>query len=610
MASGIFNYGLLWGEWHIGELIGRGSYGEVYKIYKEEGGKRIEAAVKYISIPKVGEQKNYRHYTHEELVTLYNKRAERFSIEISSMLKMRNSLNVVRYEDHLKEPKKNQPGWDILIRMELLTSLEDFLAENSFSRKDVAKLGIDICSAISCCQANKIIHRDIKIENMFVDPIGNFKLGDFGVAKEGSGTATGTITGTEDYMAPEISAEHKYNETVDIYALGVALYQLLNNRRKPFIDADSVPDQDAEAEAHLRRIKGEDFPRPKYADQEFARIILKACAFDRHKRYSSPDEMAFDLKNLLDTLSDEPILKPRDKKVVFEGDTESELEERVGTQSDFDDETPNGGTVSEVVESNTKKKKSLVPLILTIAIVFTIGIGYYAYEFLGIKDSEPVSSMVDTIEGIPDEISLVIGDTYELEFTVYPQDAEDSVSFESDDSDVADIDDGVITAYEAGHTTIYVYADDDEYASITVNVEEEKVPVTDIVGIASTAELTVGSGTTINARVRPSNATYREIEYTSSDESIATVDSDGVVTAVGAGQVIITARVDDVEKQMTLTVKAKQTYTQKNDYNPPAVTPTSPGDDNTQSQDDSGSDNNSGGGLDVEISPGVEYKYY
>lgn len=74
----------------------------------------------------------------------------------------------------------------------------------------------------------------------------------FGVSREGKGTATGTITGTADYMAPEISKDHKYNSTVDIYALGIAMYQLLNNRRNPFIDADNVPTSDVNADAQLK----------------------------------------------------------------------------------------------------------------------------------------------------------------------------------------------------------------------------------------------------------------------------------------------------------------------------------------------------------------------
>ena len=240
MTDGIFRYSPLWGEWEIDNLIGRGSYGEVYKIHKTDGNETIEAAAKYISIPKADDWKEYRSYTEEEQESIFQDRADRFMIEISSMLKLKGSENVVHYENHILEPKRDTPGWDIIIRMELLKTLEDYLDEHDFSKKDVIRLGIDIAGAIADCQKEQIIHRDIKIENIFIDAVGHYKLGDFGVSTVKMGTATGTRTGTEDYMAPEITRENRYNNTVDIYSLGIVLYRLLNNRRKPFVAADML----------------------------------------------------------------------------------------------------------------------------------------------------------------------------------------------------------------------------------------------------------------------------------------------------------------------------------------------------------------------------------
>lgn len=626
MESGIFKHEPLWGEWYIDELIGKGSYGEVYKIHKDVEGVRIEAAAKYISIPKTEDKKSYRQYTNKELVTLFDKRADKFSVEISSMLKLRDSLNVVRYEDHIKEHKDNKIGWDIIIRMELLTSLEDYLDDNDFSSKDVAKLGIDICSAIECCQANDIIHRDIKIENIFIDPIGNYKLGDFGVSKVGSGTATGTVTGTEDYMAPEISQEHKYNKTVDIYALGIAMYQLLNNRRKPFIDADSVPGQDTEDLAHRKRIKGEKMPSPKYATDELSRIVLKACAFDRYDRYSSSSEMANDLKSILGTLTDDAVIKARGRRDFYpddektgdenpDGETLTDIPEEGrkggGTYSDIPGEEGGKGTVRDInPPKGNKKRKSKKVLYswlgvacITLVVLFLLLIP---------KDVE-----IESIEGLPkDVVQLVIGDTLELKPQVVPTGATSTILFISDNENIAKVDEnGVVVAVDAGEAKISVQGDD-AIGNVYLNVTAKKIPVADIIGLSATAELTVGSDTTVNAKVQPDNATEQQITYASSNTNVATIGPDGVITAVSAGQTTISASADGIVKEMLLTVKEKvsannsQTKTTKktqsqnnsnnsnsqnnNNYTPPANN--TPAVNNTPASNNAGTNNQSRGG--------------
>ena len=103
--------------------------------------------------------------------------------EFILMAKLKGNSNVVSYEDHILKEHEDGIGWDILIRMELLTPLFDHIAQNQMTRKDILQLGIDMCRAIELCEQNKIIHRDIKPENIFISDNGSFKLGDFGVAK-------------------------------------------------------------------------------------------------------------------------------------------------------------------------------------------------------------------------------------------------------------------------------------------------------------------------------------------------------------------------------------------------------------------------------------------
>ena len=590
--NGIYKYEPLWNEWYVEELIGKGSYGEVYKIYRDVGGKREYAAAKYISIPKADDRKNYRRYSQKELTTIFEDRADKFSIEISSMLKLKDSKNVVHYEQHIKEKKKDEIGWDIIIRMELLTSLEDYLDENVFYKKDVVKLGIDICAAIDSCQKNNIIHRDIKIENIFLDAFNNYKLGDFGVSREGKGTATGTITGTADYMAPEISKDHKYNSTVDIYALGIAMYQLLNNRRNPFIDADNVPTSDDEANAQLKRLNGEAFPNPKFDSGELARIVKKACAYDRHERYETPQEMADELKKVLQTIADDEVVIEKRERAYFDDSvTEREvIDDYGGTIREEIGGGKGGGTESEHDEILPPKKKSKKPWIIGSIAAAVCALALIIV--LNIPKNIPITG----IDNLPEETTqMVIGDTLELGTVKKPADATDNLTYESSDEQVATVDEnGVITALAKGEITITIKGDD-IVKTITVNIEEKRIPVTAITGnMSDTMTLTAGENTQLICNVVPENATEQTITYSSSDSNVATIGQDGVITAVNPGHTTITASAaDGITKQMSLTVNAKAQPKQNTTQNGNTTTKKNTNNNsNTNQNTNSGNNNN------------------
>lgn len=99
------------------------------------------------------------------------------------MDEIKGFTNIVSYEDHMVIEHPDEIAWDILIRMELLTSLPDYCTTHTMSEKQVIQLGMDICNALEICEEKKIIHRDIKPDNIFVNDRGDFKLGDFGIAR-------------------------------------------------------------------------------------------------------------------------------------------------------------------------------------------------------------------------------------------------------------------------------------------------------------------------------------------------------------------------------------------------------------------------------------------
>ena len=298
-------YEPIFGEWSIVREIGEGSFGKVFEIERRDFGYTYKAALKAITIPQ--SRSEIERIADDgmgpESVTAYFRGfVQELVEEFRIMSKLKGESNIVSYEDHRVIEHADEIGWDVFIRMELLTPLTKYAKEHGISRADVIRLGIDICSALELCRKNNIIHRDIKPENIFVSENGKFKLGDFGIAKTVEKTTGGlSKKGTYTYMAPEVYKGEAYGASVDIYSLGIVLYRFMNNNRTPFLPPYPTPIKYADRESAMaRRIKGEPLPAPANADEALSQVILKACAYSPEDRYLSPSDMRRDLEALLD----------------------------------------------------------------------------------------------------------------------------------------------------------------------------------------------------------------------------------------------------------------------------------------------------------------------
>lgn len=231
-------------------------------------------------------------------IAYYKGLVEEFVQEIALMSQLKGHVNIVGYEDYAVVEHKNDIGWDIIIRMELLTALPTYIKEHSFSVDDVVKLAIDICSALEVCHKQKIIHRDIKPDNIFVSKNGDYKLGDFGVARTIEKTVSGlSKKGTYTYMAPEVYRGEQYGVNVDLYSLGIVMYKLLNNNREPFLPPyPAVINYSDKNEALVRRMRGEQILLPDSCDELLGRVISKSLSFNSWERYQSPAQMKMDLQ--------------------------------------------------------------------------------------------------------------------------------------------------------------------------------------------------------------------------------------------------------------------------------------------------------------------------
>lgn len=157
---------------------------------------------------------------------------------------------------------------------------------------------IEIARGLTVAHARKMVHRDIKPQNVLIDAEGRAKLTDFGISRqlEKDGlTATGRVLGTTDYVAPEQAMGRGADQRSDLYSLGVVLFEMLTGR-VPF-QADS---QVGVAMKHVN----EELPdvqadRPELSAAT-ALVVERATAKDPTKRYADIGEMIDDLSTALE----------------------------------------------------------------------------------------------------------------------------------------------------------------------------------------------------------------------------------------------------------------------------------------------------------------------
>lgn len=173
---------------------------------------------------------------------------------------------------------------------------------------------------------------------------------------------------------------------------------------------------------------------------------------------------------------------------------------------------------------------------------------------------EPAPIAVTSITLDSTSMTLIEGDTQKLTATVSPSNAENkAVIWTSSNSSVASVKEGTVTALKVGEATITAKSDDGgKTATCKVTVNAKVYPVTGVTLDKTSYEMTEGDEFTLTATVKPDNATNKNVTWSSSNTSVATV-SNGKVTALKAGTATITVKTEDGGKTATceVTVNAK-----------------------------------------------------
>ena len=179
-----------------------------------------------------------------------------------------------------------------------------------------------------------------------------------------------------------------------------------------------------------------------------------------------------------------------------------------------------------------------------------------SFKVVSVPDAERIELAINGKNVTNGEISMIPGEVTSITAKVFPEDAVQNVGFSVFGNYVEVSDAGVVKAVSAGTAHIQVYSVDNRDINATLEVLVRVLP--ESINLSGNTTINEGQTTTLAARVLPENTTDKSLTWSSSNPSVATVSSTGVVTGVKKGQAIITAKANgdtSVTKSVTVTVR-------------------------------------------------------
>ena len=261
-------------RYEITERVGIGGMAEVYRAQDKVLGRMV--AVK-VMLPQ---------YAADETFT------KRFRLEAASAARLQSPYIVSIYDWGLD-------GETYYIVMEFLrgTDLKTAIQERgAVNQRKVAEIGSQVAQALSVAHAASIIHRDIKPQNIMIQPDGNIKVMDFGIARAGDAglSQTSTVLGTAHYVSPEQAQGKELGAASDIYSLGIVMYEAVTGKL-PFEGQDAV----SVAVKQVNEIPAPPSSINPNIDPTLELIIMKALEKDPSNRFTDASEMRHALNDFL-----------------------------------------------------------------------------------------------------------------------------------------------------------------------------------------------------------------------------------------------------------------------------------------------------------------------
>ena len=269
MIGRVFN-----NRYQITERIGIGGMAEVYRAQDNVLGRLV--AVK-VMLPQ---------YAADESFT------QRFKQEAASAANLQSPYIVNVYD-------WGQDEGTYYIVMEYVRGSDLKTAINqrgAINQRKVAEIGSQVCQALSVAHGLDIIHRDIKPQNIMVQPDGNIKVMDFGIARAKNShlTQDNSVLGTAHYVSPEQTQGKELGPTTDIYSLGIVMYESATGQ-VPFKGDDAIS-------VALKQVNEQPMPPSQLnpnVDPSLEAIILKCMQKDPAARFQTADELNRALRDYL-----------------------------------------------------------------------------------------------------------------------------------------------------------------------------------------------------------------------------------------------------------------------------------------------------------------------
>lgn len=251
-------------------------------------------------------------------------------------------------------------------------------------------VAIQVAKALDCAHRNKIIHRDVKPQNILVTEDGVMKVTDFGIAKSSTSstiTNTSTIMGSAHYLSPEQAKGSFIDCRTDLYSLGVVLYEMVTGTL-PF-EADTA------VTIALKHLQEEVVP-PKNLNSKIPeslnKLILKAMQKDPNKRYQSAKEIIKDLEKIKDDPNAviDKVDDDNEHTIIMSAVTEemSKQKEQVNKNDDEDDYYDDYDDEDDEKPNKNFNKSKMTKIIIGVALgILLIVLGIGTFKLVGIASS-------------------------------------------------------------------------------------------------------------------------------------------------------------------------------------------------------------------------------
>ena len=261
-------------RYQITERIGIGGMAEVYRAQDNVLGRIV--AVK-VMLPQ---------YAADESFT------KRFKQEAASAANL-SSPYIVNVYDWGHDEDTYYIVMEYVRGSDLKTAINE---RGAINQRKVAEIGSQVCQALSVAHKQDIIHRDIKPQNIMVQPDGNVKVMDFGIARAKNSTMdkTSSVLGTAHYISPEQAQGKDLTAASDIYSLGVVMYEAATGKL-PFDGPDAVS-------VAMKQVQETPLPPHEVKpdiDPTLEAIILKAMSKNPAERFATAQDMRMVLNDFL-----------------------------------------------------------------------------------------------------------------------------------------------------------------------------------------------------------------------------------------------------------------------------------------------------------------------